>query len=107
MVEKEYEVDIDAVYSGDNPDQYEWYMTPLMEAAYYKRADVCKLLLKHGTEVNKTCGHNERTALDYVGLKSFNWKEKRIVKSYGGLKTLLNQLITLIQLNALYSPQVC
>ena len=84
----EYGANVDAVYWGDNPDQYEWYKTPLMEAAYYKRADVCKLLLKNGAEVNKICGHNGRTALDYAGLKSFNGKVKRIIKLYGGLKSL-------------------
>ena len=81
----EYKADIDAIYSGDNPGKYEWYKTPLMVAAYNKRADVCKLLLKHGANVNKIDGHKGYTALDYAGLKSFNNKVKKIIKSYGGL----------------------
>ena len=80
----EYGANIDAVYWGDKPEQDELLLTPLMEAAYYKRVDVCKLLLKHGAEVNKT-STNGYTALDYAKMKTFNGKIKKIIKSYGGL----------------------
>uniref|UniRef100_A0A8C5WB20 Ankyrin repeat and MYND domain-containing protein 2 n=1 Tax=Leptobrachium leishanense TaxID=445787 RepID=A0A8C5WB20_9ANUR len=43
-------------------------MTPLMHAAYKAKADMCKLLLKHGAEVN--CNEHEHgyTALMFAGL---------------------------------------
>uniref|UniRef100_A0A3Q2YPK7 Ankyrin repeat and MYND domain containing 2a n=3 Tax=Hippocampus comes TaxID=109280 RepID=A0A3Q2YPK7_HIPCM len=46
----------------------EYGMTPLMHAAYKGKADMCKLLLRHGADVN--CNHHEHgyTALMFAGL---------------------------------------
>ncbi|KTF98356.1 hypothetical protein cypCar_00032060 [Cyprinus carpio] len=46
----------------------EYGMTPLMHAAYKGRADMCKLLLQHGADVN--CNEHEHgyTALMFAGL---------------------------------------
>lgn len=43
-------------------------MTPLMHAAYKGKADMCKLLLQHGADVN--CNQHEHgyTALMFAGL---------------------------------------
>lgn len=43
-------------------------MTPLMHAAYKGKADMCKLLLQHGADVN--CNEHEHgyTALMFAGL---------------------------------------
>lgn len=43
-------------------------MTPLMHAAYKGKADMCRLLLQHGADVN--CNEHEHgyTALMFAGL---------------------------------------
>lgn len=43
-------------------------MTPLMHAAYKGKADMCRLLLQHGADVN--CNQHEHgyTALMFAGL---------------------------------------
>lgn len=50
-------------------------MTPLMHAAYKGKADMCKLLLQHGADVN--CNEHEHgyTALMFAGLSGlpFNY----------------------------------
>lgn len=49
-----------------SPPQYG--MTPLMHAAYKGKADMCRLLLQHGADVN--CNQHEHgyTALMFAGL---------------------------------------
>lgn len=47
---------------------FQYGMTPLMHAAYKGKADMCKLLLQHGADVN--CNEHEHgyTALMFAGL---------------------------------------
>lgn len=54
------------VNSGECAPQYG--MTPLMHAAYKGKADMCRLLLQHGADVN--CNEHEHgyTALMFAGL---------------------------------------
>lgn len=52
-------------------------MTPLMHAAYKGKADMCKLLLQHGADVN--CNEHEHgyTALMFAGLSGLNFLTHR------------------------------
>lgn len=43
-------------------------MTPLMHAAYKGKADMCKLLLQHGADVNSNEHEHGYTALMFAGL---------------------------------------
>lgn len=70
--------DIEAVQalleSGANPDEIEEQeRTPLMWACNYPKAEVAKLLLKHGANPNYVVGETGRTAINYLLTDSINF----------------------------------
>lgn len=64
-------------------------MTPLMHAAYKGKADMCKLLLQHGADVN--CNEHEHgyTALMFAGLSGKTFSILVLIVPTASLKNQL------------------
>lgn len=64
------------------PPSYQHGMTPLMHAAYKGKVDMCRLLLRHGADVN--CNEHEQgyTALMFAGLSGMLSSFERTRGSY-------------------------
>lgn len=64
-------------------------MTPLMKAAGEGRLDICKLLVKHGADVN---GHNDSGSVLMWAVASGNEELVRFILESGATKSWTNDL---------------